>query len=249
MIFSFFEKKKLLDVKSLKVDLHSHLIPSIDDGAKDIDESISLIKSLYSLGYQKLITTPHIMSDAYKNDTNIINQGLNLINDRLIQENIDIDIDIAAEYYLDDGFFDKLENSQILSINGKYLLFETSYIFKPIQLEDMIFAISSTGYIPLMAHPERYCYIKDMKHEYTRFKDLGVMFQVNINSFGRYYGKDAYAKALFLSKEGMIDFLGSDTHHIKQTQILKKVLHSKEYKEIFKNNQILNDTLFSKNMI
>jgi tyrosine-protein phosphatase YwqE len=244
MIFSFFRSKKSKDIKSLKVDLHSHLIPSIDDGANDIDESISLIKSLKELGYQKLITTPHIMFDTYKNDANIIKQGLNLINDRLIQENIDIDIDIAAEYYIDDGFLDKLQNDQILSINGKYLLFETSYISKPIQLEDTMFAISSAGYVPLMAHPERYRYIKDFKQEYARFKDLGVMFQVNINSFGGYYGKDAYAKAMFLSKEGMIDFLGSDTHHIKQTQILKKVLSSKEYKEIFKNNQILNDTLF-----
>jgi tyrosine-protein phosphatase YwqE len=244
MIFSFFKKKKPQSVKSLKVDLHSHLIPSIDDGAKDIDESISLIKSLKSLGYQKLITTPHIMSDSYKNDANIIKQGLNLIQERLIQENIDISIDIAAEYYIDDGFFDKLENSEILSINNKYLLFETSYISKPIQLEDTIFAISSAGYIPLMAHPERYRYIKDMKQEYARFKELGVMFQVNINSFGGFYGRDAQQKAIYLSKAGMIEFLGSDTHHIKQTQMLKNVLQTKEYKEIFKYNQILNDTLF-----
>jgi tyrosine-protein phosphatase YwqE len=244
MIFSFFKKKKPQRVKSLKVDLHSHLIPSIDDGAKDIDESISLIKSLNDLGYQKLITTPHIMSDAYKNDANIIKQGLNLIHERLIQENIEISIDVAAEYYLDDGFLDKLKNSEIMSINNKYLLVETSYISKPMQVEDMIFAISSAGYIPLMAHPERYRYIKDMRQEYSRFKELGVMFQVNINSFGGYYGKDAYNKALFLSKEGMIDFLGSDTHHLKQTQMLKNVLQTKEYQDIFKHNNILNDTLF-----
>jgi len=244
MIFSFFKKKKPQSIKSLKVDLHSHLIPSIDDGAKNIDESISMIKSLCSLGYKKLIITPHIMSDAYKNDANIIKQGLNLINERLIQENIDILIAVAAEYYLDDGFLDKLDNEQILSIDNKYLLFETSYISKPMQLEDMIFAISSAGYIPLMAHPERYRYIKDMKQEYARFKELGVLFQVNINSFGGYYGKDAYLKAMYLSKAGMIDFLGSDTHHLKQTQMLENVLQMKEYQDIFNQNNILNDTLF-----
>jgi len=183
MIFSFFEKKKPLDIKSLKVDLHSHLIPSIDDGAKDIDESISMIKALHSLGYQKLITTPHIMSDGYKNNAQIIKDGLGIIKDSLLKEDIDIAIDIAAEYYLDDGFLDKLSNSELLTIEGRYLLFETSYISKPIKLEDMIFAISTAEYIPLMAHPERYRYIKDMQ-EYHRFKELGIMFQVNINSFG-----------------------------------------------------------------
>lgn len=242
MIFSFFEKKKPLDIKSLKVDLHSHLIPSIDDGAKDIDESISMIKALYSLGYQKLITTPHIMSDGYKNNAQIIKDGLGIIKDSLLKEDIDIAIDIAAEYYLDDGFLDKLSNSELLTIGGRYLLFETSYISKPIKLEDMIFAISTAEYIPLMAHPERYRYIKDMK-EYHRFKELGIMFQVNINSFGGYYGKDAQKKAIYLSKSGMIDFLGSDIHHIKQIQMLKKVLKSKEYQQIFENNNILNDML------
>jgi len=243
MIFSFFEKKKPLDIKSLKVDLHSHLIPSIDDGAKDIDESISMIKALHSLGYQKLITTPHIMSDGYKNNAQIIKDGLGIIKDSLLKEDIDIAIDIAAEYYLDDGFLDKLSNSELLTIEGRYLLFETSYISKPIKLEDMIFAISTAEYIPLMAHPERYRYIKDPSTEYARFKELGVVFQSNLNSFIGHYGKDAVSKVNFLSDNGMISFLGSDVHHLKQVHTLSKVFLLESYRDVFANNTILNNTL------
>jgi len=249
MIFSFFKKKKLKKEDttfiSLKVDIHSHIIPAIDDGAKNIEDSIQLIKGLQDIGYQKIITTPHIMSDAYKNSASNIYEGLELLQQRLKEENVVLDVDVGAEYYLDDGFYDKLKDSKVMSINDKYLLFETSYLTKPIQLEDMIFAISSAGYIPLMAHPERYRYIKDYKSEYMRFKDLGVMFQCNINSFGGYYGVDAKNKVLFLSQNGMIDFLGSDLHHIKQIEFLKKVIQTKEYNDIFVSNDILNNTLIT----
>jgi len=246
MIFPFFKKKKSNTTirKPLKVDIHSHLIPSIDDGAKNLDESISLIKGLINLGYEKIITTPHIMSDAYKNSALTIYDGLEILKEKLKEEKLSIEIDVGAEYYLDEGFYDKVKSTNVMSINDKYILFETSYLSKPILLEDMIFAISSAGYIPMMAHPERYRYIKDFKSEYKRFKDLGVMFQCNINSFGGYYGVDAKNKALFLSQNGMIDFLGSDLHHIKQIEFLKNVIQTKEYSDIFISNNIQNDTLF-----
>jgi tyrosine-protein phosphatase YwqE len=241
-MFSFFNKKPITS-RLLKVDIHSHLIPSIDDGAKNIEDSIAMIKELKELGYQKLIITPHIMSDTYKNDINTINNGLKLVQDGLEQDNVDITLDVAAEYYLDDGFLDKLQSTEMLAINGKYLLFETSYMSKPIQLEDTIFAISSAGYIPLMAHPERYRYVKNIEEDYFKLRSLGTYFQVNINSFGGYYGKDAQQKAIFLSKSGMIDFLGSDTHNLKQIKSLNKVIKTKEYSKIFNENNILNDYL------
>jgi len=244
MIFSFF-KKKVEEKKGpkLKVDLHSHLIPGIDDGSQSMEESLKLLQGLKELGYEKVITTPHIMLDAYRNTPEIIGKGLMSLKEAANVEGIDILIEAAAEYYLDDGFVDLLNKGDILTIKGEYLLFETSYFAKPLQLEEMIFAITSSGYIPLMAHPERYRYIKDLLKEYSRFKELGVMFQVNLNSFGGYYGKDAKQKADFLSKEGMIDFLGSDTHHKKQVETLENIFTSTAYAEIFENNTILNDTL------
>jgi len=244
MIFSFFKKKEeKRRGPQLKVDLHSHLIPGIDDGSKSMKESISLLKGMEALGYEKVITTPHIMLDAYRNTPEIIRDGLKSLREVAIKEGITLEIEAAAEYYLDDGFEELLHKGNVLTIEGKYLLFETSYFAKPMQLEEMIFAITSSGYVPLMAHPERYRYVKNPLKEFSRFKDLGVLFQVNLNSFIGHYGKDAKQKADFLSKEGMIDFLGSDVHHSKQVDTLSNVFLSEAYRDIFKYNTILNDDL------
>ncbi len=244
MIFSLFGKKKEKQKgPSLKIDLHSHLIPGIDDGSKSMEESLELLRGMEALGYKKVITTPHIMFDAYKNSPKIIKEGRLSLREAAKLEGIEIEIEVAAEYYLDEGFYDHLHSDDVMSIKGKYLLFETSYVSKPLQLEEMIFEIGAAGYTPLMAHPERYRYIKDPLKEYTRLKDLGVMFQVNLNSFGGHYGKSAQSLADFLSKEGMIDFLGSDVHHKKQVETLSGVFQSDAYSTVFKNNTIRNDDL------
>ena len=244
MIFPFFKKKDTKEsAPRLDIDLHSHLIPGIDDGSQTMEESMLLLKGMSALGYKKVITTPHIMLDAYRNTPETIKEGLNALREAAKEEKIDIEIEAAAEYYLDDGFYALLEKGDMMTIKGEYLLFETSYFAKPLQLEEMIFAISSSGYIPLMAHPERYRYIKDPMKEYSRFKELGVHFQVNLNSFAGHYGKSAKSLAHFLSKEGMIDFLGSDVHHKKQVETLSNVFSSDAYSDIFRNNTILNDTL------
>ena len=243
MIFSFFKKKEKADASRLKVDPHSHLIPGIDDGSQSMEESLSLLKGMEALGYEKVITTPHIMADAYRNTPRIISEGLSALREAALKEGISIEIEAAAEYYLDDGFEDLLQKGEMMTLKGEYILFETSYFAKPLQLEDMIFAITSSGYKPMMAHPERYRYVKDPLKEYSRFKELGVLFQVNLNSFGGHYGRDAKRKADFLSREGMIDFLGSDVHHKKQVETLAGVFTSDAYENIFKHNTIRNSVL------
>ncbi len=244
MIFSFFKNKKEKQRgPRLKVDLHSHLIPGIDDGSQSIEESLTLLKGLEALGYEKVITTPHIMADAYRNTPKIIYDGLHALREAAKAEGIEVEIEAGAEYYLDDGFYAHLHGKEVMSIKNRYLLFETSYISKPIQLEEMIFEISSAGYIPLMAHPERYRYVKDPLKEFSRLKDLGVEFQVNLNSFAGHYGKGAKIHADFLNKQGMIDFLGSDIHHKKQVDTLGDLFNLEVYSDIFKHNTIKNDEL------
>jgi len=155
------------DVPSLKVDVHSHLIPGIDDGSQSMEESLLLLQGMKDLGYEKIITTPHIMKDSYCNTPEIIRNGLAELREAAKEKRINIVIEAAAEYYLDDGFLDHLERGDMMTLEGKYILFETSYFAKPLQLEEMIFEISAAGYIPVMAHPERYRYIKDPKLEYS----------------------------------------------------------------------------------
>ena len=244
MIFSLFKKQK--EKKRgpvLKVDLHSHFIPGIDDGSQSMKESLSILKEMEALGYEKVITTPHIMVDVYRNTPQIIKEGLDALREAAKAEGIGLEIEAAAEYYLDEGFYDHLHGGEVMSIDNKYLLFETSYTSKPLQLEEMIFEIAAAGYTPLMAHPERYRYLKDPLKEYGRFKKLGVLFQLDLNSLGGFYGKDAKKKAEILSKNGMIDFLGSDVHHLKQTRFLDDVFNSEEYTSVWENNTILNHNL------
>ena len=239
MIFPFFKKQK--EKKrgpALKVDLHSHFIPGIDDGSQSMEESLSLLKGMESLGYEKVITTPHIMFDLYRNTPQIIKEGLVSLRKAAKAEGIKLQIEAAAEYYLDEGFYDHLHSDEVMSINGKYLLFETSYISKPLQIEDMIFEISAAGYTPLMAHPERYRYVSDPLKEYGRWKELGVLFQLDLNSLGGHYGKDAKKKAEILSNNGMIDFLGSDVHHLKQTRFLDDVFMSEAYAKVWENDTL-----------
>jgi len=243
-MFSFFRKKeKEVCAPQLKVDLHSHLIPGIDDGSQSMEESLKLLRGMVSLGYQKVITTPHIMSDAYRNTPEIIREGAANLRSSAADAGIEIEIDAAAEYYLDDGFYTLLQKGELMTVQGKYLLFETSYISKPLQTEEMIFEMTSAGYTPVMAHPERYRYIKEPLKEYRRFKELGVRFQVNINSFGGHYGKGAQILADFLSREGMIDYLGSDIHHQKHVEGIRKVFLSAAYSRIYRENTILNHEL------
>ena len=247
MIFSFFKKERTEPVPvrgpKLRVDVHSHLIPGIDDGSQSMEESLMLLRKLEVLGYEKVITTPHIMSDSYPNDVKIIKSGLEKLQVASRKDGIKLQIEAAAEYYLDEYFYSEMEKKEILTIADRYVLFESSYISKPLQIEEMIFAIGEAGYIPMMAHPERYRYIRDPKKEYARFRDLGVLFQVNINSFGGHYGKSAKELANFLSNAGMIDFLGSDTHHQKQVTLLGELFYSEVYTDIFKKNKICNDEL------
>ena len=240
MHFPFFKKK----APQLKIDLHSHLIPGIDDGSQSMEESLNLLKGMETLGYEKVITTPHIMADSYKNTPDIINSGLLMLRMEAKRAGISLYIEAAAEYYLDDGFIQLLEKGNMLTISkDEYLLFETSYMAKPINLEEMIFDIGAAGYVPLFAHPERYRYIKEPEKEYGRLKELGVLFQVNLNSFSGHYGRSAKKNAEFLSKHGMIDFLGSDVHHKKQVETLSNVFLSDAYANIFKHNTIRNETL------
>ncbi len=244
MAFWIFGKKKIKKSQyKLYVDIHSHILPAIDDGSNSIDESIDMLKAMQEIEYSKVITTPHIMVDVYKNNPKIIKQKLEVVREAISKEGLDIEIETAAEYYLDDGFIKHLEDGDVLIFGNNYLLFETSYVDRPINMEDMIFEIQSFGYTPVLAHPERYRYIKDLQKEYSRLKDLGVLFQLNLNSLIGGYGKDAKRKAEFLINSGYIDFLGSDAHGVRHIEGIKKVKSSDIFDVVFRKNEILNNTL------
>jgi len=240
--FSFFKKQTNL---LTTVDIHSHLIPGIDDGAKDMERAIELITELKEMGYKKLITTPHV-SDMFPNSKKTILNGYQALTSELKKRKINIKLEVAAEYYADDNFEKLLQKKDILTFGGdkKYLLFELSYFTRPKELESLIHDIKLAGYIPILAHPERYTYFHHDIEEYQELKtSTNVLFQINLNSINGYYSDDVANVVKKLINKGLVDFIGSDTHHKGHTKYLKKSLSHLFYKKIFKHNSILNDKL------
>jgi len=238
----FFNIKHTI-VKYYRVDLHSHLIPGIDDGSQSMEESIKLIKKLKALGYKKLITTPHIMQHRFPNSSETILAGLENVKAELKAQNIEIKLEVAAEYYLDEYFLELLNKKDILTFGENYLLFEMSYGQKPVNLESIVHEIRVAGYKPVLAHPERYLFMHRDFSIYESLKEQGVLFQVNLNSFNGYYSKPVQKVVLKILENGWVDFIGSDTHKAKQLEYLSKNLDSKVMSQIFEKSTILNDTL------
>ena len=231
------------DYSILYADMHSHLIPGIDDGSKSIEDSLELIRAFQSLGYKKLITTPHVMSDYYQNSTEVIFVGLEIVNDAMANAGIEMELEAAAEYYLDEGLIDKLENNQVLCFGcDKYLLFEISFMNPPDNMRDVVFKMQVQGYKPVLAHPERYPFWHQKLEEYERLIELGVLMQLNINSLSGYYGKGAKKIAEKMIDNNMVHFLGSDLHNSRHVHALQKTSSEKYLKKIL-NHDLLNKTL------
>ncbi len=227
------------------VDMHSHLIPAIDDGSKSLEESVSLVKSLKELGYKKIVTTPHIMGDFFKNSRESIMPGLKILKEKLAEENIDIAIEAAAEYYLDEWFMEKLEKDEPLLTFGKnYVLFETSYMNESHQLHQAIFMMRSKGYIPVLAHPERYTYLYQGFEHFQTIYEMGVLFQINLNSLAGYYSKPAKLFAEKLIDHKMVDFAGTDCHGERHLDALRKVKNTPYYNKL-RTLPLLNNSLLS----
>ncbi|WP_299822653.1 CpsB/CapC family capsule biosynthesis tyrosine phosphatase [uncultured Pontibacter sp.] len=227
---SLFRRESVVEesFSALGVDMHSHILPGLDDGSDSLEKSLELVLAMKELGYRKLIMTPHIMSDFYKNTPEGIRERLQLLREAVQQAGIEMELDCAAEYYLDEGFLEKLENDEeVLTFGDNYLLFETSFLNEPLNLREAIFKMRSKGYKPVLAHPERYNYFYGKFEELVELWRQGVLFQPNLNSLSGYYSPGAKAVAEKLIDNGMVDFLGSDVHGLKHTGSLNKVLASK----------------------
>jgi tyrosine-protein phosphatase YwqE len=245
-VFGFFRKKstQLLGLSGIGVDMHSHLIPGIDDGAKTVEDSITLIRGLQDLGYQKIITTPHIYKEHYPNTKEEILRGLNELRIALKIAKIDIPIEASAEYFMDEHFEDLLERNEILPLSNKYVLVEMSFFGMPPKLEQYIFKIQLKGYIPILAHPERYLFYHNDYEQFEELKAKGVLLQLNILSILGYYGKPIKLIAHKLLKDKLIDLIGTDMHHVGHLEYLKSNLKNNELQQILSKYEFQNANIF-----
>src|SRR5213075_1701845 len=204
----FFKKKDtpLQDFSLLGADIHSHLLPGIDDGSQNMETSIRLVKGMKELGFKKLITTPHIMWDMYQNTNDIIFEKLDELRTRVKKEELDIEINAAAEYFIDEHVEDLLKQKEpLLSFGNKFVLVEFSMASPPFDLKEVIFEMQLQGYQPVIAHPERYIYLEQNKTFYAELKDTGCLFQLNALSLSGYYGHSVMELAHYLCKKQYYD--------------------------------------------
>lgn len=225
--FDRFKKKVLppFDLALIGVDMHSHLIPAIDDGSKSMEQTLVMLAKFESMGFRKVITTPHIISDTYKNTPEIILSGLNAVREAATNLGLTIEIEAAAEYYYDETLLQKLKNGEeLLTFGDKMLLFEFSFHSEPVRTEELFFELKTRGYKPVLAHFERYLYYLGKPEIANSLRENGVLIQLNLNSLSGHYGPEIKKQAEALIDNGWVDFAGTDCHRIEHLMLLESNL-------------------------
>lgn len=247
-ILDLFKRKKKEDIEPLDLswlgaDMHSHLIAGIDDGAQSIEESVALVKRLVSYGLKKLVITPHVMTEFYKNTPEIILSGLQDLKSALDHENVSIQLEAAAEYYLDEIFLEKVTGgAKLLTVGQNHVLVETGFMSKPGMLLESFFKLEMQGYRPVLAHPERYLYLHDDSELLEALKDRNISFQLNLLSLTGYYSRPVKKFAEKLIDEGLVKFVGTDCHNERYLDHMER-LSGEKYFHKLKSLDLLNTSL------
>ncbi|MCJ8292600.1 MAG: capsular biosynthesis protein [Crocinitomicaceae bacterium] len=224
-----------VNLSLLKVDMHSHLIPGIDDGSRNMDETIAMLAKFESLGYQKIITTPHIMGDFYKNTPEIILGGLEEVRSTAKSLGLKIEIEAAAEYYFDECLMDRLKRKErLLTFGDNHLLFEFSMMSKPDKIEELFFEMLTQNYKPILAHFERYTFFFGCVDKALEWREKGIEIQLNLNSLTGHYGPDVKKQAQRLVDSGAIDYVASDCHRMDHLMIMEGNLQTPYFHKVMK---------------
>ncbi|MBL7775312.1 MAG: hypothetical protein JNK89_04880 [Saprospiraceae bacterium] len=222
-----FSNPPLSDFSVLGADMHSHLLPGIDDGVPTMEEALEVIKGLHELGYSRLVTTPHVMAERYPNTTATILEKVEAVQKAVQQAGIPVKIQAAAEYFMDEHFENLLESGDLLTLDQeKRVLVEISFLHPPLALQQYLFILQTKGYKPVLAHPERYPFYHLKLDEYQALKAAGCEFQVNILSITGHYGPDVQQSAHLLLRNNLVRYLGTDAHRLRHVQTLRAALRS-----------------------
>jgi protein-tyrosine phosphatase len=245
-MFGLFKKKEAkrtvnFDYSTVITDMHSHVLPGIDDGAQTVEDSIFLIKKMMSLGIKKIIATPHVMIDYYRNDADSIGNALNILKAALKEQNIDIDIAAAAEHYFDETFEKRIQDRKVFTMGDNYALFELSFVTPPPNLIHIIQKMKDAGYKPILAHPERYAYM-DIEQMKT-IRSWGCDLQLNTISLSGYYGKQSKRIAEEMIDNQMVDFISSDMHHPRHAAAFESTLNMPYLEKLLFNYPLKNALL------
>ncbi|OIQ27875.1 MAG: histidinol phosphatase [Bacteroidetes bacterium MedPE-SWsnd-G2] len=216
MFFNFKSKPKLKElIPEGYVDIHSHVLCGIDDGAKTPSDSKALLEAMKAMNFAEVIATPHTIANVWDNTSQTINDSLYKVSHQYKDLSSDLKLRAASEYMMDYSFNERLASGPLLTLKDNYVLVEMSYLNPPIQLFELLFELQTKGYTPILAHPERYNFYHNDLKTYDKLKSAGCVFQLNLLSTVGYYGKHVQKTAQHLLKSGLITYVGSDIHHSK----------------------------------
>lgn len=230
-MFRIFSKKKI-KLKELipngYIDIHSHILPEIDDGPNNLEDSKKIVAAMEKLGFSKVIATPHTYPGLYNNSTNTIKKSFSSLD----CENYGLQIGYASEYMLDSSLIDKAKNKELLTLKENFVLLEMSFLGPPVNLDEIIFYIKINGYIPVIAHPERYRFLFSDFNKFFELKKRGCKFQINLLSLTGYYGNEVTNICQKLINKNLVDFFGSDIHNMHHIEEFKKQIIIHDHLEI-----------------
>lgn len=232
-----------LNLSWFNTDMHSHFLPGVDDGARTMDESLAMLRKMQEFGYQKCILTPHIKMDMYPNSEADLQVRFLELTQAMDAAGLTIRVELAAEYYLDDHFLNRLENTPLLSFGPqRYVLVEFSFVNAPVFELETFQRIIDKGYTPILAHFERYVYFHGSIASAETYRAMGVNIQLNLNSLTGHYGPDVKKQAERMLDLFTVDFVGTDAHRMDHLVLLENHLnvpHLKLLNERLLKNQSL----------
>ncbi len=243
--FKFLQKKvkAQLSFHEIGVDMHSHLVPGIDDGVKTLKESIAIYKKMADLGYRKVITTPHINFDYYPNSKESILRSFEIVKQEIERQNINLSLGVAAEYFVDEHFRELLSKKELMPFDGNRILIEFPFVNEPDHVQHILFDLQSNGYKPVIAHFERYLYWHKNIEMATQLKEWGAELQLNLNSISGHYSKEIKKQAEKFILSTHVDFVSSDCHRIQHVQLMSELINNPLFHKIKECNNLLNETI------
>lgn len=244
MFLNFFKHKHKEDVQLFyHTDVHSHILPGVDHGSQNIEQSLAMLQAEKAMGIERVMCTSHVTAETFENTRASLRAAGETLQKAIDEAGLGIEIHPTAEYRIDEYFEKEYAADDLLPMPGNYLLVENSFLQELISIDTLMFDLQCKGFHPILAHPERYTYYHERHDRYESLHSKGVKFQVNLLSLAGYYGHRVREQALWLIDHNLCDMLGSDMHGMEHARIIQEYLRSKDWNKLSftLRNHIIND--------
>lgn len=244
-MFNIFHRKKENNQLFYNTDVHCHILPGVDHGSQNVEQSIEMLRAERDMGITRVILTSHVTAETFENTPDTLRPAFEILK-QAVAETEDIShmkLYLSAEYRMDEFWDKQYTLGNQIAMPGNYILMENSFHQELLGLDELLFDLKVKGYKPILAHPERYIYYAQRKQRLEQLHNTGTKFQVNLLSLAGYFGQHCRETALWLVKRGMVDMLGSDMHGMEHVKVIQDYINSKEWRKLVPQIQghIIND--------